>query len=344
MIGSLRWTIRRLLRHYALRRFLVIIPQILGITLVVFVLIRLIPGNPAYLFAGPTASPQTIRAIERDLGLDRPIWAQYLRYMRNLLHGDLGFSLLTSQPVLHDLLDRFPATLELITVAVLLMGLFHIPLGALAARGGGLTNRVANAYGLLAGSLPDFWWGLMLVFVFYTGLGWVPVPLGRIDLGMEPAHRTGFLLLDSLLTGDFAAFRSAAAHVVLPALTLAFIYGAPVLKHMRTTMSAILGAPYIEYARMCGLPPRVIFRYAFRNAVIPALTMGGITYAYLIGGVALVETVFAWGGLGQYAVQVTVSSDYLALSGTVLATTLFALSVYLVLDLLYAWIDPRVRY
>jgi peptide/nickel transport system permease protein len=331
-------------RHYAVRRVVVIIPQVLGITCIVFVLIRLAPGNPAYLFAGPTASPETIKAIERSLGLDQPILIQYIHYMKNLVHGNLGISLVTSQPVLNDLLSRFPATLELVTFAMIFVAIFHIPMGAIAARGQGLANRTANAYGLLAGSLPDFWWGLMLIFIFYAKLAWVPVPLGRIDLGMEPPQITGFLTVDSLLSGNLAAFRSAAGHLILPGLTLAFIYGAPVLKHMRASMSAALRAPYIEYAQMCGLRSSTIFRYAFRNAIIPALTMGGVTYAYLIGGVALVENVFAWGGLGQYAVQVTISSDYAALSGTVLVTTLFALCVYLVLDLVYSLIDPRVRY
>ena len=338
------WFVSTLWRIYAVRRVFVIIPQVLGITFIVFVLIRLAPGNPAYLFAGPTASPETIKAMERSLGLDQPILIQYIHYMKNLVHGNLGISLVTSQPVLNDLLRRFPATLELVTFAMVLVAIFHIPMGAIAARGQGLANRTAGAYGLLAGSLPDFWWGLMLIFLFYAKLAWVPVPLGRVDLGMEPPEITGFLSVDSLLTGNLVAFRSALGHLILPGLTLAFIYGAPVLKHMHRSMSTALRAPYIEYAQMCGLRSVTIFRYAFRNAIIPALTMGGVTFAYLIGGVALVESVFAWGGLGQYAVQVTISSDYAALSGTVLVTTLFALCVYLLLDLIYSLIDPRVRY
>jgi ABC-type dipeptide/oligopeptide/nickel transport system permease component len=338
------WLVHTLRRHYAVRRGVVIIPQVLGITCITFVLIRLAPANPAYLFAGPTASPETIKAIEHSLGLDQPIPVQYIRYMANLLHGNLGISLVTSQPVLNDLLSRFPATLELVTFAMFFVAIFHIPMGAIAAKGQGLANRTANVYGLLAGSLPDFWWGLMLIFIFYAKLSWVPAPLGRIALGAEPPQITGFLTVDSLLSGNLAAFRSALGHLILPGLTLAFIYGAPVLKHMRASMSAALRAPYVEYAQMCGLKSSTIFRYAFRNAIIPALTMGGVTYAYLIGGVALVETVFAWGGLGQYAVQVTISSDYAALSGTVLVATLFALCVYLVLDLVYSLIDPRVRY
>jgi ABC-type dipeptide/oligopeptide/nickel transport system permease component len=316
-------------RLYVVRRLILFVPLLVGVSFVVFVLIRMAPGNPAYLFAGPTASEETIKAIERNLGLDQPIWVQYGRYMQNLAKGDLGVSLVTSQPVLQDLIVRVPATLELITFAMLLIVVILVPLGVLAAIGGNTAGRLSSGYGFLAGSLPDFWWGLMLIFLFYTWLGWAPVPLGRIDFGLEPPHQTGFLTIDSLLANDMTAFRSALGHLILP---------------LRATMSQGLEAPYIQYAYLCGLPRTVIFRYAFRNAIIPPLTMAGMTYVYLIGAAALVESVFAWGGFGQYAVQAAISSDYMAVSGTVLAATLFALCVYLILDLVYTVIDPRVRY
>jgi peptide/nickel transport system permease protein len=331
-------------RLYVVRRLILFVPLLVGMSFAVFVLIRMAPGNPAYLFAGPTASEETIKAIERNLGLDQPIWVQYGRYMQNLAKGDLGVSLVTSQPVLQDLIVRVPATLELITFAMLLIVVILVPLGVLAAIGGNTAGRLSSGYGFLAGSLPDFWWGLMLIFLFYTWLGWAPVPLGRIDFGLEPPYQTGFLTIDSLLAKDMTAFRSALGHMILPGFTLAFIFGAPVLKHLRATMAQGLEAPYIQYAYLCGLPRTVIFRYAFRNAIIPPLTMAGMTYVYLIGAAALVESVFAWGGFGQYAVQAAVSSDYMAVSGTVLAAMLFALCVYLILDLVYTAIDPRVRY
>jgi peptide/nickel transport system permease protein len=184
----------------------------------------------------------------------------------------------------------------------------------------------------------------MLIYLFYTLLGWAPVPFGRIDFGMEPPRITGLLTIDTLLANDFEAFRSALGRLFLPGFTLAFIYGAPILKHLRTTMANGLQAPYIQYAHLCGLSRAVIFRYAFRNAIIPPLTMTGMTYVYLVGAAALVESVFAWGGFGQYAVQAAISSDYMAVSGTVLAAMLFALCVYLIMDLMYTLIDPRVRY
>ena len=331
-------------RLYVVRRLVLFLPLLIGVSFAVFVLIRLAPGNPAYLFAGPTASAETIEALEKNLGLDQPIWVQYVRYMENLADGNLGISLVTSQPVLKDVLIRFPATLELITFAMLIIIVILVPLGILAAIGGNLAGRLSSGYGFLAGSLPDFWWGLMLIFAFYTLLGWAPVPFGRIDFGMEPPPITGFLTIDTLLANDLDAFRSALGRLILPGFTLAFIFGAPVLKHLRTTMAGGLEAPYVQYAHLCGLPRRMIFRYAFRNAIIPPLTMAGMTYVYLVGAAALVESVFAWGGFGQYAVQAAISSDYMAVSGTVLVAMLFALCVYLIMDLIYTIIDPRVRY
>jgi peptide/nickel transport system permease protein len=337
---------RRLRHSYFVRRVAVMIPQVFGITLFVFVLLRLLPGDPAYLFAGPTASPSTIARIRHDLGLDQPIFVQYVHYLKDLLHGDLGTSLVTSQPVRSDIVDRFPATLELITVALVLALVVGIPLGALGARKPrGAADRTTRSYGLLAGSLPDFWWGLMLVFVFFTTLHVAAAPTGRLDIGLDPPERiTGFYTVDALVTGNWAVFRSAVSHLILPAVTLAFVYGGPIVKHMRAGMTNVLHAPYLAYGSMCGLGRWTLFRYAFRNGLLPAVTMTGITFAYLIGGAVLVETVFSWGGLGQYAVQAITSSDYLAVSGTVLATTIFALIVYAVLDLVYVLIDPRIRY
>lgn len=346
MSGSAWSRLRRIARSYAVRRVAVMVPQVFGITLVVFVLIRLFPGDPAYLFAGPTASPATIARIRHDLGLDEPIVVQYVHYVGRLAHGDLGTALVTSRPVLDDMVDRFPATLELISAALVLALVVGIPIAAFGARRPrGIADRATSSYGLLAGSLPDFWWGLMLVFVFATSLHVAAAPVGRLDIGLEPPSRiTGFYTFDSLLTGNWATFRSAVAHLILPAVTLAFVYGGPIVKHMRTSMANVLNAPYLAYGSMCGLGRWTLFRYAFRNALLPAVTMTGITYAYLIGGAVLVETVFSWGGLGQYAVQAITSSDYLAVSGTVLTTTVFALIVYAVLDLVYVLVDPRIRY
>jgi peptide/nickel transport system permease protein len=333
-------------RTYVLRRLALLVPQVLGITTVVFVLVRLLPGNPAYLIAGSLATPEVIQSIHQQMGLDRPIWVQYGIYLGNVLRGDLGKSWLTSHQVTEDLLQRFPATLELITLALILAFAIALPLGMMTAlRPGGLADRFASAYSMLAGAMPDFWWALVLIFVLFGKLQVVPAPLGRIDIAVPaPPQVTGMYLVDSLLAGNWEALGSSAAHIALPAFTLAFVYAGPILKMTRSTMEQVLLSNFVRYARGCGLPGSVVTRYALRNALLPVITMTGITYGYLLGGAVLIEQMFAWGGLGQYAVQAITGSDYMAVSGMVLATTIFSLLVYLVVDLAYLAVDPRIRY
>lgn len=330
---------------FILRRVALIVPQAWGISVVVFVLIRLIPGDPAYYYGGTTATPEEITAIHHRLGLDQPIYAQYVIYLQNLLHGNLGISLVTSRPVLEDITNRFPATLELITLPLMIFLVVGVPLGAFAARRPrGLASRLTQIYGLVAGSLPDFWWGLVLVFVLFTTLHVAPSPVGQLDIGVDPPRSlTHMYAVDALLTGDWPAVSSAAAHLLLPALTLAFIYGGPITKHMTTSMTTVLKAPYLWYGTMCGLSRSTLLQYAVRNALLPVVTMTGLTYVYLLSAAVLIETVFSWGGLGQYAVQAIGSSDYNAVGGVVLVTTVAGLVLYLVLDILYAVIDPRIR-
>lgn len=333
-------------RTYLLRRLLLFVPQALAVVTIVFVIVRLLPGNPAYLLAGPRASQEQIAALTRDLGLDQPIPVQYVRYMSGLTRGDLDRSYLTSQPVTEDLLHRFPATLELITCSLILAFLIAIPLGVMSAvRPKGIVGRTASGYGLLAGALPDFWWGLMLALIFFGILRIAPAPVGRLDFSLTPPPTvTGLYSVDSLLAGDWAAFGSSIAHLVLPSVTLAFVYAGPILKITQSSMREALGARYIRYATALGLGRGTVARYALRNALLPVITMIGIVYAYLLSGDVLVEQVFGWGGIGQYAVQAVSGSDYAALTGVVLLTTLFSLSVYLVVDLLYLAVDPRVHY
>jgi peptide/nickel transport system permease protein len=280
------------------------------------------------------------------MGLDRPIWQQYLIYLANVAHGDFGKSWLTSHQVGADLLQRFPATLELITVALVLAFCIALPLGMMTAlRPGGIADRLASAYGMLAGAMPDFWWALVLIFVLFGKFQVVPAPLGRIDVTIPPPMQvTGMYTVDSILAANWPALKSSASQLALPAFTLAFVYAGPILKITRTTMEQVILANFIMYARASGLPRGVVTRYALRNALLPVITMTGITYGYLIGGAVLIEQMFAWGGLGQYAVQAITGSDYLAVSGMVLATTIFSLLVYLVVDLLYLAVDPRIRY
>lgn len=333
-------------QKYIFRRLFLFVPQALGVVTLVFVATRLLPGNPAFLRAGSRASQAQIDALAQQMGLDRPIYEQYLRYLAELAQGNMGHSWMTGRPVADDLLQRVPATLELITAALLLALAVALPLGLAAGmKPGGAADRVGKGYGLLAGALPDFWWGLALAFVFFGLLGIAPAPIGRLGLDVvEPPQVTGFYTIDSLLAGDLEAFASAVSHLALPTITLAFVYAGAILRITRASVAQVLNSRYIAYARSLGLPQRVLVRYVLRNASLPIITIVGLVFGYLLGGAVLVERVFAWGGVGQYAVQAVATSDYDALTGTVLAATLFSLVVYLVVDLLYLAVDPRVEY
>jgi peptide/nickel transport system permease protein len=331
---------------YVIRRLLLLVPQVLGVTTVVFFLVRLLPGDPAYMIAGSLATKEVIASVRQQLGLDLPLWDQYIIYLNRVAHGDLGRSWLTSSQVTDDILQRLPATLELITLALVLAFCIALPLGMLTAlRPGTIIDRIASAYGMLAGAMPDFWWALFLVFILFGKLQLVPAPIGRIDMALLPPPQvTGLYTVDSIIAGDWLALCSSLSHLALPAFTLAFVYAGPILKMARSTMSQALLGNFVQYARASGLPGSIVARYALRNAMLPVITMTGITYGYLIGGAVLIEQIFAWGGLGQYAVQSITSSDYMAVSGVVLTTTVFSLLVYLAVDLLYLAVDPRIRY
>jgi ABC-type dipeptide/oligopeptide/nickel transport system permease component len=333
--------------RFILRRIAILVVQVWGVVTVVFLLIQLLPGDPRYLLAGGLATPQTLAALTDDLGLDQPIHVRYIKYMGNVATGDLGKSWFTSTPVLEELKRRFPATLELVTFAFVAAVLLAVPLGVLSAVGKrkGIFSNIAFVYGMVAGALPEFWWALMMILLFFVTLGIAPAPLGRIDIGVaQPDQVTGLFLIDSLLDGNVEALGSAFAHLLLPGLTLAFVYGALIVKMTRTEMLQAIDSDFARYARACGMSERRVNRMALRNALLPIITLSGFTYGYLISGAVLVETVFSWGGLGQFAVQSVVSSDYFAVTGTVMAVAVFALVVYLLMDILYAVVDPRIRY
>ncbi len=331
---------------YVLRRLLFVVPQALGISVITFVIVRVLPGNPALVLAGSTATKESIAAIERRLGLDQPIWIQYWRYLKAVATGDLGKSLVTSQPVREDLIQRLPATFELIFFGLLLALLIGVPLGVLASVSGGrgLAHRVATPYGLLAGSIPDFWVGLILILVFYSYLGWAPAPLGQLAIGADPPDRiTGMYVVDSLVTGNWPVFRSALAHLFLPLGTLVFVYMAPIVKMTRSSMDDVLQSAFVEHLELLGLRRPAILLRALQNALPPVVTIVGVLVGYLLGGAVLIEIVFSWGGAGQYAVQAIVNSDFAATQGFVLVAAAFSLLVYLAVDLLYFAMDPRIR-
>jgi ABC-type dipeptide/oligopeptide/nickel transport system permease component len=330
---------------YVGRRLLFVGPQLVGILLVSFLLVKLIPGDPAVLMLGPFATPDALARLRAELGLDRTLMEQFLIYLWNVAQGNLGTSWQTTLPVTTDLAQRFPATLELVTLGLLLALLIGIPLGVAGARfKRGVVRKAADYYGLLAGSLPDFWLALVLIFVFYTILGIAPAPLGRIDFAIIPPEPvTGALLIDSLLAGNWAAFRNAAGHLVLPVLTLGLINAGPILKMTQSTMERMLEADFSRYAELCGLPRHVVVRKALRNSMPSIVTIVSVLYGFLIGGAVLVEIVFSWGGAGQYAVQGVLNADLNPVLGFVLYSAILSLVVYLLVDLIYFAIDPRTR-
>lgn len=329
---------------YLARRMIFVVPQLLGIVLVSFLLVKAIPGDPAVLMLGPTATPEAIASLQQQLGLDQPLYMQFLIYVGNLLQGDLGTSWQTTRPVLEDLIQRFPATLELVTYSLLLAILIGVTLGVYAARNpSGIVARIGDLYGISVGALPDFWFALVLIFIFYTLLGWAPAPLGRMDLiVLPPPTITGALTLDSLIAGDFEAFRSAALHLVLPVLTLGLLNAGPILKITQSTMEKMLESDFSRYEVLCGVPQNLVVRHALRNALPSIVTIISVLYGFLIGGAVLVEIVFSWGGAGQYAVQGVLNSDVYPVLGFVLFSAIFSLIVYILVDLVYFLLDPRI--
>ncbi len=331
---------------YIGRRLLFIAPQLLGIVLVSFLLVKTIPGDPAVLMLGPTATPEAIASLRTKMGLDEPVFVQFWIYVKDLLHGDLGTSWQTTRPVLEDLLQRFPATLELVTLGLIVAILVGVPLGLVAAfNPRGRLARVADFYGLCAGAVPDFWLALVLIYVFYTLVGIAPAPLGRMDLIVFPPPTvTGMYTIDSLLAGDLEAFRSALAHLVLPVLTLGLINAGPILKMTQSTVERMLQSDFSRYEVLCGMPRSLVIRHALRNALPSVITIVSVLYGFLIGGAVLVEIVFSWGGAGQYAVQGVLNADLYPVLGFVLFSAIFSLFVYLAVDLLYFAIDPRISH
>lgn len=331
--------------RYIASRVMYVVPQLFGIILVSFFLIKMIPGDPAVMMLGPTASKQSINDLRDKLGLNKPLIVQFGRYMHDVVRGDLGTSWQTTRPVTSDLFRRFPATLELITFGLMVAVAIGLPLGIAAARRKrGVVRRFADYYGLLAGAVPDFWLALVLIYVFYTLLGWIPPPLGRIDMSIVPPPTvTGSLVIDSLLAGDVAALLSALSHLLLPVLTLGLVNAGPILKMTQSTMERTLNSEFVRYAETCGLPRRVILRQATRAALPSVLTIVSVLYGFLIGGAVLVEIVFSWGGAGQYAVQGVLNADVNPVLGFVLFSAVLSLIIYLVVDLMYFALDPRMR-
>lgn len=323
------------------------LPVVFGVVLISFVLTRALPGDPAVYFAGAAADAASIEEVRVSLGLDKPLLQQFFIYVGDLLQGDLGQSLSTGQAVAEDLANRLPASLELTLVALVLSCGSAIPLGVLAARHPGSIIDHACRMLVTAGvSLPTFFTGILLIYIFYYVLGISPSPLGRLDfIYIEPEHITGFYLIDAALARDWETWRAALAQLLLPATTLALFTLAPIARMTRAAMLNALSSEYIRTARAAGLTERkVLFGYAFRNALLPVVTTLGMVFSFTLGANVLVEKVFAWPGIGSYAVEALVVSDYAAVQGFVLAMALLFVLLNLLIDLTYSAIDPRIGF
>ena len=320
-------------------------PALAGIVVVTFILTRALPGDPAVYFAGPAATAESIAQIRKSLGLDRSLPAQFVMYLDNLANGDLGQSISTGQPVAAELMARLPASLELTLTALLLSAAIAIPLGIVAAtRPDSFVDHLCRFVTTAGVSLPTFFTGLALVYFFYYLLPLAPAPMGRLDvIFLPPPRLSGFYTLDALLAGDLATFRAALAQLVLPAITLGLFTLAPLARMTRGSMLSVLGSDFVRTARAAGLAgATVLFTYAFRNALLPVVTTLGMVFSFTLGANVLVEKVFAWPGIGSYAIAALVVSDYAAVQGFVLAMAILFVALNLLIDLVYTLIDPRI--
>ena len=323
------------------------LPVAFGVIVVSFLLTRALPGDPAAYFAGPAATPESIAEIRAAMGLDRPLPVQFVAYVGDLLRGDFGVSLSTGQPVLADLGQRLPASLELTLTALTVSCLVAVPLGVLAAtRPGSWVDHLCRVLVTAGVSLPTFFTGVLLIYVFYYLLGWAPAPLGRLDfIYLDPPRVTGFHLIDAALIGDWETMGGAARQLVLPALTLALFTLAPIARMTRGAMLTALSSDFVRTARAAGLRNRtILYRYALGNALLPVVTTLGMVFSFTLGANVLVEKVFAWPGVGSYAVEALVVSDYAAVQGFVLTMALLFVALNLVIDLAYGLIDPRIGF
>jgi peptide/nickel transport system permease protein len=306
---------------------------------------HMLPGNPVLVRAGYKI-PETIKALEEQMGLDKPLPTQFKDYLFGIAQGDLGRSWFTGNPVTVDLQERLPASLELALFSTLLALAIGLPLGVISAtKRDSVWDHLARILGVVSISMPVFWLGLLLIYVFYYKLQWAPPPMGRMEAFAEAPNRvTGLLTIDALLAGDLAAFRDALGHLLLPGITLSLVVMVPIMRMTRATMIEVMGQAYIRTARAAGLPPRqVIFHDALRNSMINILTISGMVLGYLIGGAVLVEKVFSWPGMGQYVWNAMLQNDYAAIQGFMLAVTTIYIVINWAIDLLYGVIDPRVR-
>lgn len=333
------------MKWYITKRVLMLLPVLLGVSILAFSLIRLAPGDPALTISGLHASPQVISAIREKYGLDKPLSTQYWIWLKQILHGDLGRSIVSNEYVTKEILERFPNTIELTMLAMI----FAVVIGSIA----GITSASRQysvfdysfmGVALFGLSMPVFWLGIMLMMIFGVYLRWLPIS-GRISMMISFQRITGFYLLDSLITGNFTAFISSLRHLILPSVALSTIPMATIARVTRSSMLEVLRQDFIRTERAKGLSERmVIYKHAVRNAMIPVITVIGLNFGLLLAGAILTETVFSWPGIGRYVVDAVNMRDYPVVQGCVLFFALMFVIVNLITDIVYVYIDPRIHY
>jgi peptide/nickel transport system permease protein len=322
-----------------------VIPVLVGVSIVVFFMVRAIPGDPAQILLGQLATQEQIQALREQMGLDKPVIVQYWLFLKDAVRGDLGTSIVTGRPVTTELLVRFPATLELTAFAMLIAVLVGVPVGVISAvKQYSFLDKFTSVLALTGISMPIFWLAMILIVIFTVNLGLLPFP-GRLDSGYAITSITGLVLVDSLLTLNFAGFWNGLLHLIMPAIALGTIPMAIVMRMTRSSMLEVMGEDYVRTARAKGVVPwRVVFKHALRNAMLPTVTVIGLQIGLLMGGAIITETIFSWPGVGQIAYESVGRRDYAMIQGVVLYGAALFVLVNLLVDILYAVLDPRVRY
>ncbi|GAB4382346.1 MAG: ABC transporter permease [Elainellaceae cyanobacterium] len=331
--------------RYIAKRLLDLLPVILGITLLVFLFLQLIPGNPAVVLLGPRATPAQIDALQEQLGLNQPLPLQYLAFLGKLLRFDLGRSIISGIPITQEIARRWTATFELSVAAMIVAMLLGIPAGIIAAvRKNGWLDNIAMSASLLGVSMPVYWLGLLLIYLFAVNLGWLP-PSGRISVSTTLQPITGFYVLDSILRFDFAALGDVLAHLILPAITVGTIPLAIIARITRSAMLEVLSQDYIRTARAKGVLERwVVMKHALKNALLPVVTIIGLQFGTLLSGAILTETIFSWPGIGSWIYEGILARDYPVVQGGVVFVAIVFVLINLLVDLSYAFLDPRIQY
>jgi len=330
---------------YIARRLLYLIPLLLAISLLVFLMIRLIPGDPAQIKLGEKGTEEDLKRMREELGLDKPLHIQYWRYLKRLLKGDLGRSIRTNNKVTNEIKTSFPATIELTVLSMIIASIIGIFLGVISAVKQYTWIDNLSMVGALVGiSMPVFWIGMMLMLIFSWKLGWFPIS-GRINLEANLDIITQFYLIDSIITGNWVAFKSTLSHLILPAITLATIPVAMIARMTRSTTLDVLNKDYVRTARAKGLKERVvIWKHVFKNSLIPVVTIIGLQFGSFLGGAVLTETVFARAGVGRLLINGITGRDFAVMQGAVLVIATFFILLNLIVDILYAYLNPKIRY